>query len=1113
MRIFAGSRLLSSSAPPQSSSASSSAISAAAMSAAKSLAAAVSPALPFPVSTDIASIDGPEYLAPQTLVELTAYALSDAVFAYSPESFSLDDPLARWAEARQANGFGVVPLLSQLETRTGSGALPLGYILSTKLQRVFAGSPRSIIASSGSLPALTPVLNEIGYLLSSLPAPIALSVSAVDYSAITGAYVSDFVTALDTARDAGLALVSSMRVGELQHMALYSALLASALPTIHVYDGVRLARECQRVVDVLGVRRLHDIFVRLATAAASDKTLLRVDNVAKAQRLLSAVNSELGTSYRMFEYTGHDQPDTVLVLLGAADAAIAADVAHELADLGEKVGVLAIRVAAPFGDSQFLNALPRSTKQIFIFGQVRHEVQVKDVAVHSSLYSDIFAAVVMSPDFPAGARPKLIDLKYTREQQFSPRSFMWVFEQIIRGVASISLTIPDVVLANEFSTVASFDLLQNQDVHQAIFWSLDDSVAVNAPARIAQLLSLDSTRNTTFYASYDNQTLAGLVQSELRSSKRTIDTAFSVTNADVVVIGDERVLSAYNAVKVLKFGGSLLITTGAKFEDFAEKLPFQVKELLVSREINVYTFNIADAAKDDKLKYSLFFQLAFLRIAYPTSSAEDYIGRLAVLNSNTSEITASTVTELVELVQPLLVMATVPKTWELKDDKEIGVLPIVPVVDSFTPNMEKNPEEPVVQVDSWQTAAKHLAFKEAYDFKEELRPDLPVKNFVAKVKELKRLTPESYDRNIFHIEFDISGTGLKYEIGEALGIHGRNDAASVDKFIAWYGLDPEKVVHVPSREDASQYEYRTIYSVLLENLDMFGKTPKKFYEALAEYATDEKQMAQLLKLSSAEGAEEFKRRSDEDTLTYADVLHEFDSAHPPFEDLVAIVNPLKRREYSIASSQKVHPNEVHLLIVVVDWVDSKGRKRYGQCSRYISQLKVGEELVVSVKPSVMKLPALTTQPIIMSGLGTGLAPFKAFVEEKAFQLSQGKEIGEIFLYLGSRHQKEEYLYGEFWEAHKAAGIITHIGAAFSRDQPEKIYIQDRMRETINELVPAFVEHQGVFYLCGPTWPVPDVTAVLEDVVKKDAEDRGVKVDAAKEVEELKEKSRYILEVY
>jgi sulfite reductase (NADPH) flavoprotein alpha-component len=149
----------------------------------------------------------------------------------------------------------------------------------------------------------------------------------------------------------------------------------------------------------------------------------------------------------------------------------------------------------------------------------------------------------------------------------------------------------------------------------------------------------------------------------------------------------------------------------------------------------------------------------------------------------------------------------------------------------------------------------------------------------------------------------------------------------------------------------------------------------------------------------------------------------------------------------------------------------------------------------------------------MSGLGTGLAPFKAFLEEKYWQKVNGEEIGDIYLFLGSRHQRQEYLYGELFEAYKDAGILTYIGAAFSRDQPHKIYIQDRIREAKDRLIDAFVKKSGNFYLCGPTWPVPDISAALSDIVATEAASRGETVDPVRVIEDLKEGERYILEVY
>lgn len=121
------------------------------------------------------------------------------------------------------------------------------------------------------------------------------------------------------------------------------------------------------------------------------------------------------------------------------------------------------------------------------------------------------------------------------------------------------------------------------------------------------------------------------------------------------------------------------------------------------------------------------------------------------------------------------------------------------------------------------------------------------------------------------------------------------------------------------------------------------------------------------------------------------------------------------------------------------------------------------------------------------------------------------EIGSILLYMGSRHQREEYLYGEEWEAYQAAGIITLLGRAFSRDQPEKIYIQDRMRQSLDEIIEAYIKEDGAFYLCGPTWPVPDVTEVLCEAIVEQGRREGKKVDGAKKIEELKDSGRYVLE--
>jgi sulfite reductase (NADPH) flavoprotein alpha-component len=157
-----------------------------------------------------------------------------------------------------------------------------------------------------------------------------------------------------------------------------------------------------------------------------------------------------------------------------------------------------------------------------------------------------------------------------------------------------------------------------------------------------------------------------------------------------------------------------------------------------------------------------------------------------------------------------------------------------------------------------------------------------------------------------------------------------------------------------------------------------------------------------------------------------------------------------------------------------------------------------------------KLPPSPEQPIILAGLGTGAAPFRAFFQHLAWLAAQGQKIGPVYYYFGSRHQGSEYLYGEEIEAYIRDGVISKAGLAFSRDGPKKVYIQHKMLEDSKALVDMLYDQKGVFYLCGPTWPVPDVyEALINSLVNY----KGIELaKAADYLEGLKEEERYVLEV-
>lgn len=1056
-----------------------------------------SSSLPFGQHLSLDSINGPTYLTAQTLVQQVAYTLSDKIFAYSPESFDLDVALKHWQENGGKNAFGYETGVSSLETRTGAGAIALGYIFSKDFDLRKRHIPQAIVASSSTLNYLRSSLDQLS-LLYSVANPLTAHIAAVDYSADASAgLVTDYVSSLILAEDLGLGLVCSPSVFETQHMALFATLLSSVLPTIHTYDGITVGRETARLVDTLDQSRLHNLY-KDVLQAVSEVDKKHSDDAGRVTRLLQAFNDELGEDYKLFDYYGHEEPESVLVVFGTVEASLTAQVATALARDGDKLGVINVRVYRPFVEEAFLEALPKSTQNIAVLGQVKDEAAVFDSSEYSRLYSDVLAAV----QFAFDRNIEVQDIKYSREQVWTPSNILDVFQQVY-GERTQSEEVRSYV-----------DILNTADVRQYTFWNLDESPAANAPAVIGKLLSSDSSKNVFVRSGHDNLVRGGTVRTDIRNADYTIEAPFSVDQADVSFVGDESLFKEFDVLNSVKSDSSIIVKLpGAKDEDIEKRLSPALRKALVTKDVELFVLDptLSETVTQDPTLETYLTQLAFLKIAREDLLTSG-LTKLAAINGS-SEIFEKLTHELETALREI----DVPVSWAtVEEDVQPLRLPSDINVNSFAA-YDRSETEPPSYLKSWQVAAKGLAFKEAYGTENVLRPDLGVKTAVATVKERRRLTPHTYDRNIFHIEFDLGTSGLKYAIGEALGIHAENDKEEVDNFIKWYGLNPEEIVEVPSREDPNVLVNRTVYQTLIQNIDIFGRPPKRFYEALAEFADDENEKKELLTLGSAEGATEFKRRAEVDTITFADVLLEFSSAHPQFHDIVRIVNPMKRREYSIASSQHVTPNSVSLLIVTVNWVDPKGRDRFGQATRYLNSLKIGSPVTVSVKPSVMKLPPKTTAPIIMAGLGTGLAPFRAFIQERAYQKQQGHEIGEVLLYMGSRHQREEYLYGEEWEAYQDAGIVTLLGRAFSRDQPQKIYIQDRMRQTLTDIRRAYLAKEGAFYLCGPTWPVPDVTEVLEEAIKVEHQAKNgkdaKKIDTRREIETLKEAQRYVLEVY
>lgn len=1020
----------------------------------------------------------PPFGTPVSAISSVIYNNLKTIFSYKTFSDAdlLDTSLKKWVNKVSNDVF-----FQELDVRSGAGLSALGFAQNSN-------ETVGIIAPGYSLPFFVNAFQSVNR-----TAKFLLSVGALNYDEDSLSIGNDYVTPLNAAKQLGFPVVTPVSSNEVQSVALLATALAnfgSAGGALNLFDGANYGRSIQQTRERVAQ---EGVLGKLAKILPSNPSL---DDV------VSCFNELTGLKLQNFEYNGSEDAETVFVTYGSLESQLFADA---LVSGNRKSGSLAVRVPLPFDSEKFVEQLPKTAKKVVVIAQSL------DGSSPTVLKSHVAASL-----FYQGRRGISVS-----EYIYQP-NFVWspsAVDQIIR------------------SFVLGFQRNEQPSADRFLYWASDKSSNIDLASRLVHALSLADQQTISMRTKFDNITNAGVFQAQFTTSpKDVVTTAFNLDSAQVAFVENIAILDGLDIVATVDRNGTVILISRKSLKDQdLKKGETYVKTLGIneaflraahSKNIKVVIIDAASIGDKEETKgrtLSFVSQATFWKYAYEFDTAE-IVRRVWTSAGPDVELLASVLSDVINSAFESGVKEVPFEAFEdifrdSKKQKERGSidgnnnLPIFVTETSFTPNSTTVEDAPTTQASSVSEIAKQLTFREAYGVKTDLRPDQPTKNYVVRVKENKRVTPDDYDRYIFHIEFDISGTGMTYDIGEALGVHGRNSEALVKEFLDYYGLKENDVIHVPNKDTPGIWELRTVLQAFVENLDIFGKPPKRFYESLIPYATDADEKRKLAELVTAVGAVTLKNFQEVEYYTYADILKLFPSARPKLEKLVELIAPLKRREYSIASSQKVHPNEIHLLIVVVDWVDSKGRKRFGQASKYLADLPIGSELVVSVKPSVMKLPSTPQQPVVMSGLGTGLAPFKAIVEEKFWQKQQGYEIGEVYLFLGSRHKRQEYLYGEIWEAYKDAGIITHIGAAFSRDQPQKIYIQDRIVESLKDLKTAMIDKEGSFYLCGPTWPVPDITGALQKIIASDAEEKGVKVDLGTAIEDLKEESRYILEVY
>jgi sulfite reductase (NADPH) flavoprotein alpha-component len=358
----------------------------------------------------------------------------------------------------------------------------------------------------------------------------------------------------------------------------------------------------------------------------------------------------------------------------------------------------------------------------------------------------------------------------------------------------------------------------------------------------------------------------------------------------------------------------------------------------------------------------------------------------------------------------------------------------------------------------------------------------------------RSLCGEGSEKDTRHFELDLKGWGLNYEVGDSMTVWPTNDPALVDEIIKRIGGKDE-----PVKGPNGDTKLR---EALFRDCRITQTTPK-FLKTIAERAVNGAPLlSELLKP---------ERKQDLDTYLWGMEVVDFLIEHPSIkwtpQEFVDTLAKLMPRLYSISSSLKAHRDQVHFTIDVVHY-ESRGRRRKGVCSTFLAERADKAPVPVFPNTSRFRLPDDGDTPIIMVGPGTGVAPFRAYLQERKAVGAKGKN----WLFFGSQHEHCNYFYKEELDALKHDGVLSRLDCAWSRDQTAKSYVQNKMLENAAEIWKWMDSEGAHFFVCGDARRMAkDVDAALRKIIQ---EQGGKSEEVTNEyVEKLKSDKRYKRDVY
>jgi len=355
---------------------------------------------------------------------------------------------------------------------------------------------------------------------------------------------------------------------------------------------------------------------------------------------------------------------------------------------------------------------------------------------------------------------------------------------------------------------------------------------------------------------------------------------------------------------------------------------------------------------------------------------------------------------------------------------------------------------------------------------EKQRPPFDVKNpYMAAVLVNRELHTDS-GRNCLHIEVDIKDSRIRYEAGDHVAVFPSNKAALVERLCSLLSKAPDTVFSLTNPEayasKKSPFPCPTTYRTALTHyVDICAPPRTHVLKEFLRHTTGEEDRARLSLMTGKgeAGKAAYHAWVVEACRSVVAVLEDLPTCRPPLDLVCEMLPRLQARYYSISSSSRTHPTSIHITAVVLRYGTPTGRTHDGVATTWLMDRRPGDKLPIFVRRSQFRLPVKSQVPVVMIGPGTGLAPFRGFLQERGAARGRGDTTGQTLLYFGCRHKDKDYIYRDELEAWRDEGLIT-LRTAFSRDQESKVYVQHLLAEDAETIWDIIGKQKGHIYVCG-----------------------------------------------